>query len=119
MITNFKIFEEKQYKIWVVPLKMPDFLISLKRIGFSEKKIKDWMRLYDRKVFTDYEQYPNRETITIRKESGHDGYTWYWYPSTEGDEYTEFMGKLEITPKELQDYYDKIEMEKDIKKFNL
>jgi hypothetical protein len=111
-----KIFEKK-CKIWVVPLKMPDFIISLKKIGIDDKNINDWMRLYKNNVFTEYGKYPDRETITIKKEGN--GFTWYWYPSTEGNEYTDFMGKLEYTPEEIQDYYYQIELEKAVKKYNL
>jgi hypothetical protein len=116
MITRFKLFESK-YQIWVIPLKMPDFIISLKKIGMNDKMINDWMRLYKNDVFTDHGKYPDRKTITIRKEGN--VYTWYWYPSTDGDEYTKFMGKLEYTPEEIQDYYYQIELEKDVNRYNI
>jgi len=114
-----KLFERfgRKSQIWVVPLKIPDFIISLKKIGMDDKKINDWMRLHKNDVFTDHRKYPDRKTITIKKEGG--GYTWYWYPSTEGDEYTDFMGKLEYTPEEIQDYYDEIELEKDANRYNV
>lgn len=113
-----KLFERfKKCQIWVVPLKMPDFIISLKKIGMDNEQIKNWMNFHKRDVFTDYRKYPDRETITIRKEENR--FTWYWYPSTEGDEYTDFMGKLECTTEEIQDYYYQIELENDAKKYNL
>lgn len=120
MITNFKIFEEKRNKIWIVPLKMPDFIIGLKKIGIPEKDINDWMNLYNKGVFTNYGKYPDRKSITIDKDNRvKDSYTWYWYPSTEGNEYIEFGGKLEITPKEIQNYYYEIEFKQNINKYNL
>jgi hypothetical protein len=122
MITNFKLFEgfpdkNNKAKIWLVPLKMPDFVISLKKIGMPDQDIKHWLSLYKNQVFTDHGKYPDRETITIKKEGG--GFTWYWYPSTGGDEYTDFMGKLEYTPKEIQEYEDEIRFKQDTKKYNL
>jgi hypothetical protein len=114
-----KTYEHKN-EIWVIPLKMPDFIISLKKIGFTPDKIDHWVKLYNKDVFREYSKYSDRETITIRHEIGTtNGYTWHWYPSTEGDDWNKFMGKLEITPDEIQEYYDKIEMEKAIKKYNI
>lgn len=117
MITLFKIFEEKKSQIWVIPLKLPDFIISLEKIGMVEKDISRWMHLHKIEVFTDNGRYPDRETITMSKENGN--YTWYWYPSTKGDEYTKFMGRLKITSEEIQNYYDKIEFQKDVEKYNV
>lgn len=120
MITKFKIFEKiEKCQIWVIPLKMPDFIISLKKIGMNKNEIDNWIRLHKNKVFTEKDEYPSIATITIKKQNG--GFTWFWYPSTkeDEDEYTEFMGKLEIEPKEIQNYYDEIEFQKNIKQYNL
>jgi hypothetical protein len=114
MITNFKIFEKKERQIWNVPLKMPDFIISLKKIGMNEKEVDKWMRLHRNKVFNHI---TNKERITIQYHDGH--FTWYSYPSEEGNEYTDFMGKLEYTPEEIQEYYDDIKLKEDQKKYNL
>jgi hypothetical protein len=131
MITNFKLFEDnwnKMYNVkpqkWVISLNMPDFIISLKKIGVTD--INKWINLYHNKVFTDYGEYPDRETITIRKERyksddniEEDSFTWYWYPASKSDEYTDFMGKIECTPEEIKNYYDEIEINKNINKYNL
>jgi len=117
MITNFKLFEEKECQIWVVPLEIPCFYISLKKIGMSSSEIAGWLRLHKIGVFTDYGKYPDKETITIKKRKN--GFTWYGHPSTEGNEYTDFMGRLECTTEEIQNYYDEIEFQKNVKKYNL
>ena len=48
MIINFKMFEystnsDDDYKsqAWVVPIKIPDFFICLKKIGMDEKDVLD------------------------------------------------------------------------------
>jgi hypothetical protein len=111
---------------WVIPLKMPDFIISLKKIGVTD--IDRWVQLHRNKVFTDHGEYPDRETITMRKErfksdnnKEKDGFTWDWCPVTKDDEneYWTFMGKIECTPEEIKDYYDNIEISKNIDKYNL
>jgi len=134
MITNFKIFENedwnRMYNVkgqkWVISLKMPDFIISLKKIRMND--IDRWSNLYRNKVFTEYGKYPNRETITISKEryksnynNEKDGFTWGWCPVTKDDENDRwtFMGKIECTPEEIKDYYDNIEINKNIDKYNL
>jgi hypothetical protein len=116
MITQFKIYENIRHA-WVVPLKMPDFLMSLKKIGMDDKEIDNWMRLHKNGVFIEYGSYPYRETITIDKEN--DGYTWFWCPITDSDENRIFMGRIEFTKKDIQDYYDEIEFQKGINKFNI
>ena len=115
-----KKMDQQRDQVWVVPLKMPDFLLSLHKIGMNDKNIGHWMHLHKIGVFTDYNKFPDKKTITIQKHNEYkDSYTWYRYPSTESDEYKIFMGKLESTPKEIQDYYDDIELKKDVKKYNL
>lgn len=117
-LRRFKIFESKRIN-WVVPLKMPDFIICLKKIGMNDKDINRWVRLYKNDVFTEDGRYPDRETITIDKDLEYNSYTWFWYPITKSDEYHDFRGKLECTPEEIQEYYDEIEMRNNIKKYNL
>lgn len=138
MITNFKIYEESSHslkrvyenvnkkQIFIIPLEMPCFKICLEKLGMSKKEIERWMNNYKNKVlteFTDYGQYPLRKTITISREkyiSRIDySYTWYWYPGGQNNEYQEFMGKLDCTPEEIEEYLDNIEREENIKKYNL
>jgi len=119
-LEDVKKMVQQRDQVWIVSLKMPDFLLSLHKIGMNDKNIRDWMHLHKIGVFTDYNNFPDRKTITIKKHNEYeDSYTWYWYPSTESDEYKIFMGKLESTPKEIQDYYNDIELKKDAKKYNL
>jgi len=133
MITKFKIFESninwyKMYNVktqkWVIPLKMPDFIISLKKIGVTD--IERWTNLYHNKVFTDYGKYPNRKTITMCKEKyisdnveEKDSFTWNWVPISHGNEYFTFMGKIECTPEEIKEYNDEIEAKENSIKYNL
>jgi len=133
MITNFRLFEDNWNRIygktqeWVIPLKMPDFIIALRKIGVSD--IDRWVNLYRNKVFTDYGKYPDRETITISKErykssddnKVKDGFTWSWCPVTKDDEneYWTFMGKIEFTQEEIKEYNDEIERLKNIEKYNI
>jgi len=121
MITNFKLFEDYDKKlVWNIPVKMPDFYLSLKKIGMSDRVIKDWLRLRQNKVFSTKDTNTNFETISLVKDSEQeDSYTWYWYPTSESDEYTIYMGKLECTPEEIHKYYDDIEFKKNITKFNI
>ena len=114
MITNFKLFEEKEWQIWVIPIKMPCFAICLKKIGLRDNKILDWIHLLNVGVFTAH---GDRKTITIKKAGG--SFTWYGHPSTEGNEYTDFMCRLECTTEEIQNYYDEIEFQKNVNKYNL
>lgn len=44
MITKFKIFESEKRLNWVIPLKIPDFIICLRKIGMTEKQINDWIK---------------------------------------------------------------------------
>jgi len=111
MITNFKKFEDSDKKLlWNMPVKMPDFYISLKKIGMPEIIIKDWIRLRKNKVFTARDNFTDLETITIVKHPEYENsYTWYPYPTSESYDNNIFMGKLVCTPEEIQDYYDEIE----------
>lgn len=85
-----------------------------------KKEIDHWMKNYENKVFTDYNKYPNRKTITISKEKYiSNSFTWYWYPGGETDENREFMGEMNCTPEEIEIYLDNIEREKNIKKYNV
>jgi len=120
-----KMYNVKPQK-WVISLKMPYFIISLKKIGVTD--ITRWMNLYNNKVFTDYNKYPDRETITMCKEKyiSDDNktkysFTWSWCPVTKKDEhgYFKFMGKLECTPEEIKQYNDEIEMERQSIKYNI
>ena len=107
-----KKFENiKKSKVWVVPLKEPHFEISLKKIGMTDNQINDWKRLYRNGVFK------NLKTITLKYKDG--GFTWYWYPTSRSDDYTDFMGKFEFTQDDIKKYYDELEFQKDIKNFNL
>jgi len=121
MITKFKLFEDSDKKlVWNIPVKMPDFYISLKKIGMPDKQIIDWIRLRKNKVFSTKDTNTNFETISLVKHPEHeDSYTWYWYPTSESNEYNIFMGKLECTPEEIQEYYDDIEFKKNTTKFNI
>lgn len=121
MITKFKLFEDSDKKlVWNIPVKMPDFYISLKKIGMPDKQIIDWIRLRKNKVFSTKDTNTNFETISLVKDSEQeDSYTWYWYPTSESNEYNIFMGKLECTPEEIQEYYDDIEFKKNTTKFNI
>lgn len=115
---HLKIYENYEVQVWVVPLKMPDFIICLNKIGV--KDIDRWVQLHRYNVFTDGKKYPTRKTITMRKDIGRgNGFTWHEYPTSKSSDYTQFMGKLECTPEEIQEYYDNIEMEKRSKKYNL
>ena len=113
---------------WVISLKMPDFIISLRKIGLTDTDIERWVNLYNNKVFTDRDKYPDRETITMCKEKyiSDDNktkysFTWSWYPVTKEDEkgYFTFMGKIECTPEEIQAYNDEIEAKENTIKYNL
>jgi hypothetical protein len=124
--TNWnKMYDVKPQK-WVISLKMPDFIISLKKIGVTD--IERWTNLYRNKVFTDYGKYPDREVITMNKEKYKSddnrtkySFTWSYYPVTKDDEneYFKFMGKLECTPEEIKQYNDEMEMERQSNKYNI
>jgi hypothetical protein len=110
--------------VWVVSIKMPDFEVSLWKIGMNDEDIKHWVHLNKVGVFTDYGKYPNVKTITMSKNVEYDvwrknSFTWYPYPTSESSKYTIFMGKIEITPKDIQDYNDYLEIKDDAKKYNI
>ena len=120
-----KKFERSYIKhVWVVPIKMPDFEIALWKIGMNDEDIIKWKHLNKVEVFTDHGKYPNNETITMSKDveddvGDYNVFTWYSYPTSESSEYTIFMGKIEITQKDIQDYDDYLEMKKNASKYNL
>ena len=107
----------KKDKVWVVPLKMPDFIISLQKIGMNDKEIDRWTHLHNVDVFTNNDNNP--ETITIKKDCDHGGFTWYPYPTSKSNSYMDFMGKLKITPEEIENYYNNIKIKEDSKKYNI
>lgn len=115
-----KKFENNvSYQHWIISLKMPDFLLSLKKIGFLEKDIIYWLNLFKNDTFTEGRKYPDRKTITISKNKNIGGFTWYWYPKRESDHLSEFMGEIVITPEEIQEYFNDIEIKKNVQKYNL
>lgn len=120
-----KKFERSYVKnVWIVPIKMPDFEIALWKIGMNEKDIMRWIGLNKLDVFTDHGKYPNRETITMSKDSEYNVsdsnvFTWYWFPTSESSEYYIFMGKIEITTNDIQEYKNYLEMKKNAKKYNI
>ena len=85
-----------------------------------ENQITVWIRLRKNGVFSTKDPSTNLETISLVKNpENEDYYTWYSYPTSESYENNIFMGKLVCTPEEIQDYYDDIELKKDISKFNI
>lgn len=114
---------EEKPKVWIISLKMPNFLISLEKLEMPDKDIDHWMKNYKNNVFTEYGKFPDRKTITIERRKYIDkknfSFTWYWYPTSKSSEYFDFMGILKITPTQIKKYYDEIEFKKDVKNFNL
>jgi len=120
-----KKFEKSNIKnVWVIPIKMPDFEISLRKIGMNDIDIVRWLQHNRNNIFTDRGKFPNIKTISINKSvddnvNDYNVFTWFPAEITKSSEYYIFMGKIEITSEEIKEYYDKIEIEKNLKKFNL
>lgn len=86
----------------------------------DEKEIIDWVRLSKNCVFNDKNNNSDSGTITMRKPiKAGSGFTWFVYPVTESNDFLIFMGELECTPEEIQEYYDEIESIKMSNKFNI
>ena len=120
MITNFKIFENKKIQFLKVPIKAPDFFIALKKSGMNDNRIEHFKHLHNNKLFykNDYRDNLdyNIEYVILRKESEYDDIiTWMPYR----DNKYLITGEITVSPEEVQKYYNDIETEKDMNKYNL
>lgn len=112
---HLKYFENnKKSEIWMVPTKKPDFNIAINKIDAG--KAFDWLggNNEDKYVLLHYDDhFPGGKkcrdnwTFSSIDSANYDGIKYISYP--------EFMGNVEITKDDIEDYYT----EKEAEKYNL
>ena len=126
-IKEYWDYYEPKGKKWKLPLKMPDFIICLKKIGMDDHTLETWVRLHGLKSFQKIEIGSNKKdpdiTHIIIEKSEKDKFTWSpisSYINQEEDNFSfKYMGELIATPEDIKEYYDEIEMKKDADNYNL
>lgn len=116
--------EESKGKMWKVPLKMPDFLVILKKLGMDEEQLKKWKHMHSLKTFIKDWNNKIHDSIkyVIVQKSEKDYFTWSmcdrWFRNEDNASY-KYMGELEATPEEIQEYWDEIDMKNQANKYNI
>lgn len=115
---------DERGEMWLVSLHQPEFYISLKKLGMSDEKFEIWKNLYNKKVFQkDINYNPNIGVAHIVVEKSKKGtFTWSvaneWF-NKESNASFKYMGLIVVSPEEIQEYYDEIEMRDNANKYNL
>lgn len=119
MITEFKLFENKENRVfWKINTKMPYFKFALKKVGMDENEMKWWLNYFDEKE-EDFDINPNigMDIILVRryspasllsKEDNEYEWTWAKYDGSYLKEPGRYMGEVNV-----EDY------EIDAEKYNL
>ena len=114
-------FWDNYGKKWKVPLKEPDFFICLHNAGINDEELKRWKHLYNMNIFhkTNSIEKKPKYIILNKWASGH--FTWSELEtySLQDNANFKYMGELEATPNEIKQWYEDIEMKKDMEKYNL
>jgi hypothetical protein len=111
-----KTYEEKEYQFWKIPLKLPDFLICLKKAGMPDERYEHFKHLHKNNVFFKKRWYDSEydksvtHIILVRHPDG--AFTW-------DDAYESNVPKMKITQEDIQDWKDMEAAKLAAKKYNL